>query len=73
MALPLTPVDLAAQSVRQLQASVWCVVTLIDGTVPRRAYLEDEALARAYAAAHRGRIVRLAALDPWPVGIPRDG
>lgn len=32
----------------------------------REAYFDDQALAVAYAAAHRGQVVRMAALDPWP-------
>lgn len=32
----------------------------------QEAYFSDRALATAYAAAHRGQVVRMAALDPWP-------
>lgn len=59
--LPVT-----VQVVHPIKPSVWCVVTWLDGTVERRTYIDDLALAQAYAAAHRGRLVPLAALVPWP-------
>lgn len=56
------PVDLAAP---QLQASRWAVVWWVEGLRHER-YCDDKALAIAYAAAHHGLVVPLAALVPWP-------
>jgi hypothetical protein len=61
--MDLRPVDLSALD--QPQASRWAVVWWIDGMRQERT-IDDRALADAYAAAHRGRVVRLANLDPWP-------
>lgn len=49
-----------------LQPTRWAVVWLCDGH-SREAYFSDRALAEAYAAAHHGQVVPLAALAPWPV------
>ena len=59
------PVDLAAQQVPQLQASRWAVVWWCEGR-RRESHFDDKALAIAYAAAHHGLVVPLAALVPWP-------
>jgi hypothetical protein len=59
------PVDLAAQQVLQLQATRWAVVWWVDAQ-RRESHFDDRALAEAYAAAHHGLIVPLAALVPWP-------
>ncbi len=49
-----------------LQPSRWAVVWWVDGR-QREAHFDDRALADAYAAAHHGQVVPLAALVPWPV------
>jgi hypothetical protein len=59
------PVDLAAQQVPQLQASRWAVVWWCE-VRRRESHFDDKALAVAYAAAHHGLVVPLAALAPWP-------
>jgi hypothetical protein len=60
------PVDLADLSgIRPLEADRWAVVWWVEGS-RHEAYITDRALAQAYAAARRGQVVRLAALDPWP-------
>ena len=46
-----------------LVADRWCVVW---GPDRREAYFRDRALAEAYAAAHRGVLVPMAALVAWP-------
>lgn len=58
------PVDLAQQPA--LVASRWAVVWWADGVSRQETYFVDRALADAYAAAHHGIVVRLAALDRWP-------
>ena len=51
----------------ELQATRWAVVWWVDALVVRLLLLgRDRALAEAYAAAHHGLIVPLAALAPWP-------
>lgn len=60
------PVDLSAP---RLEPSRWCVTYPADDAGHwREAYFSERPLADAYARAHRGSwVVRLAALDPWPV------
>ncbi len=48
-----------------LQPSRWAVVWWVEGR-EREAHFDDRALADAYAAAHHGQVVPLAALVPWP-------
>lgn len=52
------------QTVAPLEPSRW--VAVWGERWEQEAYFSDRALALAYAAAHRGRVVRMAALDPWP-------
>jgi hypothetical protein len=59
----ITPLDLALP---QIEATRWVVVWWIDGMRQER-MIDDRALAEAYAAAHRGRMVPMANLVPWPV------
>jgi hypothetical protein len=48
-----------------MEASRWAVVWWVEGH-RREAHFDDHALAIAYAAAHHGQVVPLAALVPWP-------
>lgn len=56
--------DVAVQTVAPIEASRW--VAVWGERWEQEAYFADRALALAYAAAHRGQVVRMAALDPWP-------
>ena len=47
-------------------ASRWAVVWWVEGH-RREAHFDDRALAEAYAAAHHGQVVPLAALVAWPL------
>ena len=58
------PVDLSPRP-QDLQACRWSVVWWVDGHRCETPFA-DRPLAEAYAAKHHGRIVRLAALGPWP-------
>lgn len=49
-----------------LTADRWCVVWWVECS-RREAYFQDHALAIAYAAAHHGVVVPMAALVAWPV------
>ncbi len=60
------PVDLAAPA-EPLLPTRWAVVWWTDG-VRHEFYSSDRAFAQAYAASHRGRVVPLTNLEPWPVG-----
>jgi hypothetical protein len=51
--------------VTDLQASRWAVVWWVEGH-RHEANFDDRALADAYAVAHHGQVVPLAALVPWP-------
>jgi hypothetical protein len=51
--------------VTDLQPTRWAVVWWVDAQ-RRESHFDDRALAEAYAAAHHGLIVPLAALVPWP-------
>lgn len=62
MATELAPVDLAARE--PPPADVWCVC--YGPRMASRAYYEDHTRALLQAELRHGRIVRLAALDPWP-------
>jgi len=53
-------------AVTDLQPSRWAVVWWVEGH-RRESHFDDQALAVAYAAAHHGQVVPLAALVPWPV------
>ena len=59
----MLPVDLAES--KYLVATRWAVVWWVDGIRQERT-IDDRALAEAYAAAHRGRMVPMANLVPWP-------
>lgn len=48
-----------------LEPSRWHVVWWAEGIRHER-YCDDRALAEAYAAAHHGQVVPMAALVPWP-------
>lgn len=62
------PVDLSVPGGRIMLADRWAVVWWVEGVRHER-YCDDRALADAYAAAHHGLVVPLAALVPWPTPI----
>lgn len=59
------------QTVAPIEPCCWVAVWGV--LWERKSYFENPTLATAYAIAHRGpngepgRVVRMAALDPWPV------
>lgn len=63
--------EIVIQTVAPLEASRW--VAVWGERWEREAFFSDHTLASLYASAHRGpngepgRVVRMAALDPWPV------
>lgn len=56
--------DVTVQTLAPIEASRW--VAVWGERFEQEAYFSDRALALAYAAAHRGQVVRMAAMDPWP-------
>lgn len=63
--------EIVIQTVAPLEASRW--VAVWGERWERESFFDNPTLASSYAIAHRGpngepgRVVRMAALDPWPV------